>query len=425
MAEGGFFSRITQSISKTVALTKSALTNTVKKLTKTLDKVRLILKEKVYKILVPGRILDQATLDQLEEALISTDMGPRLVNKVIADVRAAYLDKQIESVEGIMEFIAAKIHEDLPPQDSEPRENATGPTVILVVGVNGSGKTTSIGKLAWYYKTKGKKVLLGAGDTFRAAAVEQLKLWAEKRLEVDIVTAEQGSHPATVAYNTVAKAVAKGYDIAIIDTAGRLHNQDNLMEELAKVRRSIDKALPGSPHEVLLVIDANQGLNAVQQAKIFTKTVEVSGLILTKLDGTARGGAVLAMRSEVRVPVKWIGVGERKEDLQVFDAGLFLKGMLDFREEKTESVEVEVGEGEDAAAKAQAASKLTGGRVVSQEKVGSKTVEVEGAAEAVPDAPPPSEEEEPPVAETKQPQQPAAPVTPEKKKTFLGKLFGK
>ncbi|MGH7146252.1 MAG: signal recognition particle-docking protein FtsY [Planctomycetota bacterium] len=483
MAEGGFFSRITKGITQTFTRGVTAVGNTVKKWSKTLNKFRLILKEKVYKILVPGRILDQATLDQLEEALISTDMGPRLVTKVIDEVRTAYLDKEIQSVEGIMEFIAAKIHADLPPQDATPRMNPNGPTVILVVGVNGSGKTTSIGKLAWRFKSEGKKVLLGAGDTFRAAAVEQLRLWAEKRLEVDIVTAEQGSHPATVAYNTVAKAVTKGYDVAIIDTAGRLHNQEHLMEELAKVRRSVDKALPGAPHEVLLVIDANQGLNAVQQAKIFTRVVEVSGLILTKLDGTARGGAVLAMRSEVRVPVKWVGLGEKKEDLEPFDAGMFLKGMLDFSEEKTEAVEVEVGEGEDAQAKAQAASKLTGGKVVSQQQIGSKTVEVEAptagasarSTPAVPDAPPPSEEDGPPgedaadtpatpsasaapaavlppsklvtpvttpspapaqspatplaqVPTTAAPSiaaNPAQPAEPEKKKTFFGKLFGK
>lgn len=206
-------------------------------------------------------------------------------------------------------------------------DSSHGPKVIMVVGVNGVGKTTSIGKLAWRYKNEGKKVLLGASDTFRAAAIDQLKIWSE-RTGVEIIAQHMGADPASVAFDTLEAAVARDAEVVIVDTAGRLHNKKGLMEELTKIKRVMDKIVPGAPHEVLLVLDGSTGQNAVEQAKQFMAATEVSGLVLTKLDGTAKGGVVLAISDQLSIPVRFIGIGEKMEDLQDFDVIEFIDSLL-------------------------------------------------------------------------------------------------
>ncbi|MFH1378215.1 MAG: signal recognition particle-docking protein FtsY [Planctomycetota bacterium] len=330
----GFFGRIKRGISQTVRMTKDAVAQRVKNLKTQLNKTRIAFKKKVYKIFGSKRVLDSEAIDELYDALLSTDMGPKLADDIIRRVEEAYLDKEIGSAEKIIEFIKAEIKKDLPPSESEPKFAASGPTVVLVVGVNGTGKTTTIGKLAKHFKSNGLSVLLGAGDTFRAAAIEQLHIWAE-RAGVDIVSAQPGQDPGSVAYNAVEKAIARGYDIALIDTAGRLQDKENLMRELEKVDRVIKKLLPDAPHETLLVLDGTHGQNAVSQARAFSNVAGVSGLVITKLDGTAKGGAVLSLRKEVRLPLKYIGVGEKIDDLQRFIADEFIDALFDMTEETT------------------------------------------------------------------------------------------
>ncbi len=277
--------------------------------------------------LLVGRKLGDDECDELYATLIAADLGPHLSEELVDKAREAYRDKEIESPTEIASFLKACLKEQFPPQDSQPITAAEGPTVMLIVGVNGSGKTTSIAKLAHAFKQEGKKVLLAAGDTFRAAAVQQLVTWSE-RVGCEIVRAEQNADPASVAYNASEKALAQGHDVVIVDTAGRLHNKKNLMDELEKISRVIKKKIPLAPHEVILVLDGTTGQNAVQQAKVFSGEVGVTGLIVTKLDGTAKGGAVLAMRSEVEIPVKWIGLGEKMTDLEAFDADHFLDAIF-------------------------------------------------------------------------------------------------
>jgi fused signal recognition particle receptor len=276
---------------------------------------------------IVGRRLGDAECEELEATLIKADLGHRLATELVEQAREAYRDREVKSPGEIAEFLKSRLKAEFPAQDSQPLWAPKPPTVVLVVGVNGSGKTTSIAKLAYRYKKEGHKVLLAAADTFRAAAVEQLATWAE-RAGVDIVKGQQGADPASVAYNAVEKALAQGVDLLIVDTAGRLHNKKNLMDELEKISRVVKKKLPMAPHEVLLVLDGTTGQNAVQQAKVFTEGVGVTGLVVTKLDGTARGGAVLAMRSEVAVPVKYIGLGEKMTDLESFDADSFLDAIF-------------------------------------------------------------------------------------------------
>jgi fused signal recognition particle receptor len=283
-----------------------------------------------------GRKLGDEECDELEATLIGADLGPRLAVELVDKAREAYKDREVQSPGEIAEFLKGCLKQEFPPQDSQPILAEDPPTVVLVVGVNGSGKTTSIAKLAHFYKQQGLKVLLAAGDTFRAAAVEQLKTWSE-RVGCDIVPAQQGADPASVAYNACEKALSQKFDMVIVDTAGRLHNKKNLMDELEKISRVVKKKVPTAPHEVLLVLDGTTGQNAVRQAEVFTEDVGVTGLIVTKLDGTAKGGAVLAMRSEVEVPVKWIGLGEKMTDLEPFNADTFLDAI--FGEAGTDAAE--------------------------------------------------------------------------------------
>lgn len=270
--------------------------------------------------------VDKAFLTKLEEQLLLADVGITATTQIVERVRQGYMDKEVG--DDVKEFVKAQLREQLADPDGGLKFQATGPTVVMIAGVNGSGKTTSIAKLALRLKTDGKKVLVAACDTFRAAAVEQLTVWCE-RIGCDITKQQQGSDPAAVAHDACERAKARGYDVLIVDTAGRLHTQTHLMRELEKIHRIVAKLIPGAPHEVLLVLDATTGQNAVAQAEQFGKAVKCTGIILTKLDGTAKGGAVFAIKSRVGLPVKFVGVGESMEDMDPFDPDSFVQALFE------------------------------------------------------------------------------------------------
>lgn len=302
------------------------------KLDKGIEKSREGLLSKISKSIAGKDRIDDATLDDLEDALISSDVGVKttieIINRLEARVARDKFITQAELQQIMREEITSLLRENRPDQPAEfDADFSHKPHVILIVGVNGVGKTTTIGKLAHLYKHAGKSVVLGAADTFRAAAVDQLTIWSE-RAGVPIIQQGQNADPAAVAYDTVASAKSKGADVALIDTAGRLHNKKSLMEELAKIKRVMGKVTDGAPHEILLVLDASTGQNAMLQAKAFTEVVDVTGLVLTKLDGTAKGGIVIGVSNELSVPVKYIGVGEQIEDLQVFDRVAFVNALF-------------------------------------------------------------------------------------------------
>ena len=267
--------------------------------------------------LLRGRKLDQALMDELEERLITSDLGVKAAAKIAGDLTAAWKQGKIDSGDQALDFLKAEMKEYWPAESRELRFAPTGPTVILVSGINGAGKTTSIAKLGQYLKSQGKSVMVAACDTFRAAAVEQLSIWAQ-RIDVQIVKHAQGSDPAAVAFDACDAAVNRNIDVLIVDTAGRLHTQDNLMRELSKIRRVIEKRIPGAPHEVLLVLDSTNGQNAIAQAKQFNEAVGVTTIALTKLDGTAKGGVIIGICDELKLPVAWAGVGEKVADLRPF-----------------------------------------------------------------------------------------------------------
>ncbi|MBA2329329.1 MAG: signal recognition particle-docking protein FtsY [Flavisolibacter sp.] len=287
---------------------------------------------KVSKAIAGKSTVDEEVLDELEEALVTADVGIETTVAIIKRIedrvaRDKYLDtKELNSI--LQQEIEA-ILVDAPSANSYDfhTDLPTKPYVILVVGVNGVGKTTTIGKLAYNFKKAGKSVLLGAADTFRAAAVDQLTIWSD-RTGVPIVKQAMGSDPAAVAFDTVQSAVSRGTDVVLIDTAGRLHNKAHLMEELSKIKRSVQKFIPQAPHEVLLVLDGSTGQNALEQAKHFTATTDVTALAITKLDGTAKGGVVLAIANQFKIPVKFIGVGEKMEDLLIFDKHEFVDSLF-------------------------------------------------------------------------------------------------
>jgi fused signal recognition particle receptor len=271
-------------------------------------------------------------LDQLEEALVSADVGIETTVEIIQRIEKRVAeDKYLNTSElnGILQHEIESVLVDSADQSYKQFdvEKSSKPYVILVVGVNGVGKTTTIGKLAYHFKKAGKSVLLGAADTFRAAAVDQLTIWSE-RVGVPIVKQNMGSDPGAVAFDTIQSAMAKNIDVVIIDTAGRLHNKAYLMEELGKIRRVIRKIMPDAPHEVLLVLDGSTGQNAIEQARQFTAATEVTSLAITKLDGTAKGGVVLAIANQFRIPVKFIGLGEKMDDLLVFDKHEFVDSLF-------------------------------------------------------------------------------------------------
>jgi len=275
--------------------------------------------------LVRGRKLDEDLLEEIEESLIKGDVGVKTSAALVDALREAFEEGEVTEGEQVVPFLKARLAERLSGGSLVTADEK--PTVILVVGVNGSGKTTSIAKLSWWLREQGKTVVLGAGDTFRAAAVEQLTIWS-KRIGVEIVKQETGADPAAVAYDAADAAVARGADVLIVDTAGRLHTQEHLMRELEKIRRVLAKRIPGAPHETLLVLDATTGQNAVQQARRFHDAAPVTGIFLAKLDGTARGGAVLSIRDELDLPVKFVGVGEKQTDIEPFDAAAFVEALF-------------------------------------------------------------------------------------------------
>jgi fused signal recognition particle receptor len=273
-----------------------------------------------------GRLVDDAFVEAWFETLVRTDMGVEASKELAGEIRKSFFSRVVEQ-EQILTFLKEKL-KLLLAQPSAPICFApSGPTVIMVAGVNGCGKTTSIAKLAQMFLADGKKVVLGAADTFRAAAVEQLTIWAG-RLGAEIVTGPSGSDPASVAHRAVAKAVESAADICIIDTAGRLQTQQGLMQQLTKIHRVLGKQIPEAPHEVILVLDATTGQNGISQAKHFTEAVNCTGLILAKLDGTAKGGVVVAIRKQVGLPVKYVGVGEKAEDLALFEPDSFVDALF-------------------------------------------------------------------------------------------------
>lgn len=273
-----------------------------------------------------GRLIDEQFLEEVRAILFRTDMGFQAVEALVGEIATKMRGRVVEMPD-IVAVLKAKLRELLAQPESPIDYAPSGPTAIMVCGVNGAGKTTSIAKLAHLFKAQGKSVVLGAGDTFRAAAVQQLTIWSE-RLGVKIVTGPAGSHPASVAYKAVEQAIADRADICIVDTAGRLQTQRNLMQELTKIRDSIAKLIPGAPHEALLVLDATTGQNGVSQASKFAEAAGCTGIVLAKLDGTAKGGVVVAIRQQLNLPVKFIGVGEQHEDLAAFDAEQFVDALF-------------------------------------------------------------------------------------------------
>ena len=309
------FSRTTEAVAKSVDALKEGLAKTRQVFVGGL------------KSLLRSRQLDDQLLAQLEQRLITSDLGVVASQRIMTDLQAAYKEKKITTGDQTLDFLKAEMKGYWPVESRQLIFAESGPTVIMVAGVNGAGKTTSIAKLGQYLKNQGKTVMVAACDTFRAAAVEQLSIWAQ-RIDVQIVKHQMGSDPAAVAFDACDAAIARKVDVLIIDTAGRLHTQDNLMRELTKIRRVVEKRLPGAPHEVLLVLDATTGQNAIRQAEEFKKAVEVTGIFLAKLDGTAKGGIVVAIRHQLNLPVKFVGIGENPENIEPFDPETFVEALF-------------------------------------------------------------------------------------------------
>lgn len=279
--------------------------------------------------ILSGKQLSKELLHDLERAMIQADIGIKTAIEIRKDIEAGWERGEIADGDAALDFLKAQLTAYYPEWDRSLNfaPEGEGPTVILVAGINGAGKTTSIAKICKSLRDDGKTVLLAACDTFRAAAVEQLEVWSD-RLGVEVVKGQQGGDPAAVAFDAAAAAVARGVDVLIIDTAGRLHTQSHLMDQLSKIRRVVEKKIPGAPHEVILVIDATTGQNGVNQAKVFAESIDVTGIFLSKLDGSARGGIVIAIREALNIPVKFIGVGETPDDVEPFDPAAFIEAMF-------------------------------------------------------------------------------------------------
>lgn len=303
-----------------------------KKYQEGMKKTRNSFSGKLNDLIARYRKVDEDFFEELEEVLITADVGVTTVMDLVEELRMEVKRQNIKDTNGVKDVISEKLVEIYYGDENEEIEKLNiqdeGLSVILVVGVNGVGKTTSIGKLAHQLKQQGKSVVLAAGDTFRAGAIEQLEIWGE-RADVSVIKQNAGSDPAAVIFDGIKAAKSRNADVLICDTAGRLQNKVNLMNELSKVNRVIEKEIPGAPHEVLLVLDATTGQNALSQAKTFSEATDVSGIVLTKLDGTAKGGIVLAIRNELKIPVKYVGLGEQIEDLQEFDANAFVYGLFE------------------------------------------------------------------------------------------------
>ncbi len=278
--------------------------------------------------LLRGRQLSEELIDEIERRLIAADVGVKATREIITTLREDYRAGRIAKGDEALDFLKAQLKARWSDEDRRIATAAERPTVILVVGVNGAGKTTSVAKIAKSLRDEGRTVLLAAADTFRAGAVAQLAIWAE-RLGVDLVKGAQNADPAAVAFDACDAAIARKVDVLLIDTAGRLHTQDHLMRQLTKIRSVVQKKIPGAPHETLLVLDATSGQNAIEQARIFKQSSEVTGIFLAKLDGTAKGGIVVAIRDTLDVPVKLVGVGERPEDVEPFDPDRFVEAMFE------------------------------------------------------------------------------------------------
>lgn len=291
-----------------------------------LEKTKNNFVKKVETIVIGYAEIDDDFLDDLEATMLTGDLGPKTTTYLMKEIRRGVTEGIINNTSEVMPFMEERITEMLGAQEEVLELHK--PEVILVVGVNGVGKTTTIAKLAHYYAEQGKKVIIAAGDTFRAAASEQLSIWAD-RVGVSIVKHKEGADPAAVVFDACASAIAKEADLVIVDTAGRLHTKVNLMEELKKIGRVADKQIPGAPHQTLLVLDGTTGQNAVSQAKLFGEAVPVTGIVVTKLDGTAKGGVVISIKEELGVPVRWIGVGEQMDDLRPFNAKEFANALFD------------------------------------------------------------------------------------------------
>jgi fused signal recognition particle receptor len=294
---------------------------------KSLTRTREKLSTGLRSILRIGQRIDHDTLTRLEDAMLTADFGPATAAKLIEVVRSGWKSGEITEEQEVTAYLERHIVDMWPETDREIRFVESGPTVILVTGINGSGKTTSIAKLGQYFTNQNKRVILGACDTFRAAAVEQLTIWS-KRIGVQIVKHDQGADPGAVAYDACEAAVARQADVLLIDTAGRLHTQDHLMRELNKIQRVVEKKIPGAPHEVLLVLDATIGQNAIIQAKQFSEYVSVTGIFLAKLDGSAKGGVIVGIRDQLDVPVKFVGLGETLSDVEPFDPNVFIRALF-------------------------------------------------------------------------------------------------
>jgi fused signal recognition particle receptor len=307
----------------------SFFAKTLDKLKTAVRKTATILNTDVRTLFVPGRQIDEKFLVELEEKLLQSDLGPRSVTQIMTEVRDRWRLGRIKNADDCLAIVRDQMLAGWSADENrEIHFAASGPTVILVAGINGAGKTTSIAKLAWLLKEQlHKKVMVCASDTFRAAAVDQLTIWAE-RIGVEIIKHKMGADPGAVAYDACEAAKARSADVLIVDTAGRLHTQDHLMRELTKIRDVVAKRIPGAPHEALLVLDATTGQNAILQAKNFGKAVGITGIFLAKLDGTAKGGMVMAIRDELKIPVKFIGLGETPQDIETFDPKRFVDAMF-------------------------------------------------------------------------------------------------
>jgi len=300
----------------------------VERLKKAVEKTRDSLVEQMDDIFQGKKVIDDELLEELEMTLISADIGVRTTDEIITSVRDSLSRNQLKDPQELKEHIARHMMEIL-QSVGEPQQTASSPpTVVLVVGVNGVGKTTTIGKLARRFQKDGKTVLLAAGDTFRAAAAEQLQVWGQRN-EVEVVAQKAGADPSAVLFDALEAAKARQVDYVIVDTAGRLHNKAGLMAELEKMKRTAARLVPGAPHETLLILDAVTGQNGLEQAKQFTSTAGVTGLALTKLDGTAKGGIVVAIARELDLPIRWVGVGEQIDDLEPFDPESFVRALFE------------------------------------------------------------------------------------------------
>lgn len=318
-----FFKKLTEKITKQTG-------SVTEKFKEGLSKTRNNFSEKVNDLVSRYRKVDEDFFEELEEILIQADVGFDTVMTLIDELKKEVKRKNIQDPKEVQEVIVEKlidIYQNGENTSSQLNIQENSLTVILFVGVNGVGKTTTIGKLGYQFKTEGKKVLMAAGDTFRAGAIEQLEVWGE-RVGVDVIKQSAGSDPAAVMYDAIQAAKSRNADILLCDTAGRLQNKVNLMKELEKVKRVIEREIPDAPHEVLLVLDATTGQNAMIQAKTFKEATDVTGIVLTKLDGTAKGGIVLAIRNELDIPVKFVGLGEKMDDLQSFDAEKYVYGLF-------------------------------------------------------------------------------------------------